>query len=385
MVVDSAFIAEVEGAIAGASSERRREMLRKVTDLFVSDRDEFTSEELAIFDNVIVRLAAEIEQAARELLARRLAPIRNAPPDTIRLLAFDDAIEVADPVLGQASLDDKTLIEIARTKGQRHMLSISRRASLSEAVTDVLVALGDREVVLDTVDNYGASFSDNGFSVLVRRSEGDDTLAEFVGSRPEIPAHLLTALVAKASETVRIKLEAAHPRARMEVRRAVAEASSRVEGELSASADYAAALALVEDLQRSGRLNEHALAAFAKNGAYLETAAALATMCSLPLQFVELCMVRDRSETLLVLAKSLDVSRSTVNDMLLLQSKKGLISRGAIAQRLARFERLQRATAQEIVRVFRARAHAQTSTPNDGAPSSEGVTETQPHSTFWIL
>jgi uncharacterized protein (DUF2336 family) len=163
MIVDPAFIAEVEGAIAGASTERRSEMLRKVTDLFVSDWDEFTSEELAIFDNVIVRLVAEIEQAARELLARRLAPIRNSPPDTIRLLAFDDAIEVADPVLAQASLDDKTLIEIARTKGQRHMLAISRRASLSEAVTDVLVALGDREVVLDTVDNYGACFSDDGF------------------------------------------------------------------------------------------------------------------------------------------------------------------------------------------------------------------------------
>jgi uncharacterized protein (DUF2336 family) len=364
MIVDPAFMAEVEGAVAGASSERRGEMLRKVTDLFVSDWDEFTSEELSIFDNVIVRLAAEIEQAARELLAKRLAPIRNAPPDTIRLLAFDDSIAVADPVLAQAALDDETLIEIARTKGQGHMLAISRRGSLSEAVTDVLVELGDREVVLDTVDNYGASFSDRGFSVLVRRSEGDDTLAEFVGARPEIPPHLLSTLVAKASETVRIRLEAAHPRARTEVRLAVAEASGRLDERLlSASLDYAGALASVENLQRSGQLNESALAAFAKDGAYLETTAALAMMCNLPLQFVELSMERDRSETLLVLAKSLDLSRSTVNEMLLLRAKKGLISRGEIDQRLARFERLQIATAQEIVRVFRGRAQPKTAAP----------------------
>ena len=71
MIVDPAFMAEVEDAVAGASSERRGEMLRKATDLFVSDWEEFTSEELSIFDNVIVRLAAEIEQAARELLAKR--------------------------------------------------------------------------------------------------------------------------------------------------------------------------------------------------------------------------------------------------------------------------------------------------------------------------
>jgi uncharacterized protein (DUF2336 family) len=365
MTVEPAFIAEVESAIAGASSYRRSEMLRKVTDLFVSDSDECTDEALSIFDDVIIRLAAEIEQTARKLLAKRLAPFRNAPPHTIRLLAFDDSIDVAEPVLAQsARLDDKTLIEIASTKGQGHMLAISHRGSLSEAVTDVLVALGDREVLLGTVDNYGASFSDGGFSVLVRRSDGEDLLAEFVGSRPEIPLHLMSALVAKASETVRAKLEAAHPRARTEVRRAVAEASGRVdERMLSVSTDYAEALATVQSLQRSGRLDEHALAAFAKKGAYLEATAAVATMCDLPLELVELSMVRDRSETLLVLAKSLDLSCATLNEILLLRANRGLISRSEITQRLAFFQRLQRSTAQNIVRVFRARAQAKTSAP----------------------
>jgi uncharacterized protein (DUF2336 family) len=365
MTISPAFIAEIERAIAGASPGRRSEMLRKVTDLFVGDSGEFSGEEVSVFDDVISRLAAEIEQAARELLARRLAPIHNAPPDTIRLLAFDQSIEVAEPVLAQSPrLDDRTLIEIAQTKGQGHMLAIACRGSLSEAVTDVLVELGDREVLLGTVDNYGASFSDRGFSVLVRRSEGDDTLAEFVGSRPEIPTRSLSALVARASETVRAKLEAAHPRAKMEVRRAVAEASGRVEERvLSVSPEYAAALAVVEDLRRSGRLDEGALAAFAKGGAYLETTAALAIMSNLPPQFVELSMGRDRSETLLVLAKSLGLSRSTVNEILLLRANKGIVSHGEIAQRLARFERLQRATAQDIVRIFRARGPAKIPAP----------------------
>lgn len=365
MTVEKAFIAEVEGAIAGASSSRRSEMLRKVTDLFLSDCDEFTGEDLSIFDEVITLLATEIEQAARELLAKRLAPIRNAPPNTMRRLAFDDSIAVAEPVLSQSPrLDDETLIEIARTKGQEHMLAISHRGSLNEDVTDVLVALGDREVVLGASDNYGASFSDDGFSVLVRRAEGDDSLAEFVGSRPEIPSHLLSTLVSKASETVRAKLEAKHPRAKAEIRRAVAEASGRVdERVLSASADYTEALATVENLQRSGQLNERALATFAKNGAYLETTAAVATMCNLPVRLVELSMVRDGSDTLLIFAKSLNLSRSTLNEILLLRAKKGFIPRSEIAQRLERFERLKRATAQEIVRVLRVRAQEKTSAP----------------------
>ncbi len=363
MTARLAFIGEIENAVVGASAERRGEVLRRVTDLFVSGSEEFTAEDLAMFDGVILRLATAIEQSARALLARRLAPIRNSPPQIIRALAFDDAIDVAGPVLAQsARLDDATLVEIVRTKGQGHMLAISHRGSLSAAVTDVLVELGDRDVMLSTVDNRGASFSDRGFSILVQRSEGDDALAEFVGLRPEIPPHLLAVLIAKASQTVRAKLEAAHPRAKEEVRRAVAEAARHVEARLRPAAlDHAAAPAAVERLQRSSRLDERALAEFAKAGAYAETVAALAAMCDLPPHFVEQAMARDRTETLLVLAKAAGLSWSTVREILLLRAEKGVIARDEIVQRLARFERLQYATAQEIVRIYRMRAQAKIS------------------------
>ena len=98
MTAELSFIKEIENAIAGASTDRRREMAGKVTDLFVGRSDEFSAEDLAVFDDVIVRLAAEIEEQARALLSRRLAPIRNAPPRIIRLLARDDDIDVAGPV-----------------------------------------------------------------------------------------------------------------------------------------------------------------------------------------------------------------------------------------------------------------------------------------------
>ncbi len=357
MSAEPTFIKEIESAVAGASTNRRGEMVRKVTDLFVGKSDEISAEDLSIFDDVIIRLAAEIEHQARALLAKRLAPIRNAPPRIIRLLAFDDSAEVAGPVLAQSErLDDKTLIEIARTRGQAHMLAIAQRGSLSEIVTDVLVERGDREVVLSVLDNHGASLSDYGFSALVDRSQGDDELTEFIGARPEIPARLLTALVEKASQTVRSRLEVSHPRAKAEVRRAVAEAAGRVEAQvISSTVDYTAALATIERLRQSGQLNEGALAAFAKAGAFAETVAALATMCSLPLAFVEQAMARDRSEALMVLARAVGLSWATAQEILLLRAEKGIIPRNEIVQRLARFERLQPATAKEIVRVFRHR------------------------------
>ena len=97
-------------------------------------------------------------------------------------------------------LDDPTLVENARKKSQEHLLAISRRRSLSEMVTDVLLERGDQQVVLSTAENRGAKFSEAGFEMLVQRSAGDDRLTGCVGSRPDIPPHLFLKLLAIASE-----------------------------------------------------------------------------------------------------------------------------------------------------------------------------------------
>ncbi|MGE5774487.1 MAG: DUF2336 domain-containing protein, partial [Hyphomicrobiales bacterium] len=68
-------------------------------------------------------------------------------------------MEVASAVLTQAErLDTETLIGCARTKNQEHLLAISRRKTLPESVTDVLVERGDQQVVLSTAKNNGARF-----------------------------------------------------------------------------------------------------------------------------------------------------------------------------------------------------------------------------------
>ena len=152
-------------------------------------------------------------------------PIPNAPPITIQALA-NDAIDVAGPVLGQSErLDEPALVENASTKGQEHLLAISRRRTLSEAVTDVLLVRGDRQVVLSTAENPGARFSENGFVKLVERAEGDDRLAECVGSRAEIPLHLFIELLNKASTLYASELASV---AKREVQQAVTEATDNI-------------------------------------------------------------------------------------------------------------------------------------------------------------
>ena len=85
-----------------------------------------------------------------------------------RVLASDDEIDVAGPVLEQSQqLNNEILIAAAQTKSH-----IARRSSLAEVVTDVLVESGDKAVVLSTASNAAARFSNRGYVTLVKRSTG---------------------------------------------------------------------------------------------------------------------------------------------------------------------------------------------------------------------
>jgi uncharacterized protein (DUF2336 family) len=138
---------------------------------------------------------------ARLELARHLAPLDNAPLGAIRLLARDDAIQVAGPVLEYSPrLADDDLIDIGASKGGAHLLAISRRASLAEPVSELLVRRGGREVLHNVSGNCGARLSDDSFFALVERAADDAVLAEKVGSRPDLPPHLFSDLLRKAAK-----------------------------------------------------------------------------------------------------------------------------------------------------------------------------------------
>src|ERR1700736_5181084 len=102
---------ELESAMATGSIARRIEILTSVTDLFINGAPHFSEDQVGVFDDVMVRLMVTIEARARAKLAQRLAPIANAPSNVIHLLASDDDIEVAQPVLDQSErLEDPALV-----------------------------------------------------------------------------------------------------------------------------------------------------------------------------------------------------------------------------------------------------------------------------------
>ena len=346
---------ELQATLAHGTVARRVETLRRVTDLFLSGAVGYSDEQIGLFDDVFQCLMEHIETSARALLSNRLAPIDTAPPRTIRTLAFDDSIEVAGPVLSQSMrLDDETLIENVRSKSQAHLMAISTRKTLSAAVTDVLVLRGNDEVLQSAVNNPGAEFTERGFTRLVNRAEGDDNLATCIGLRPAIPRHLYLKLVAKASETVRRRLEVANPQQAREVPIAVREATRRARSAPAAvTPDTAISHALVKSLYEDGRLDEFQVASFAGAGKFDEANASIAALASVPVAIAENMMIETRAEGVMILAKVGGLSWSTVKAVVNMRDE---LSGGEPTNLQAckdTYERLRPSTAQQVLRFHR--------------------------------
>jgi uncharacterized protein (DUF2336 family) len=357
MFAATSLIPELEDIVQHSSRERRAEALRRITTLFVDGAPTFNDDHVQLFDEVFSHLIAEIEAKARAALASQLAPVDNAPPTVVRQLAQDDDITVAAPVLTHSRrLDDKALVEIAKSKGQAHLLAIAGRPEIGVAVTDVLVNRGDREVVRNVADNLKAKLSDSGFSTLIKRAEGDGVLAQKVGQRPDIPPHLFRALLMQATDLVQKRLlSKAKPETAAEIRRVLAKVSSEI-GAKAAPRDYSEAQRTIAAMKQAGQLNERELASFAREKCFEETVVGLSVLCAVPIEVMDRLMGGERADPILILCRAAGFSWQTVRAIILSRPvKPGVAVAKGLDEAQGNFERLSASTAQRVVSFWQVR------------------------------
>jgi uncharacterized protein (DUF2336 family) len=346
-----ALLEELDRAAAQGTSERSAHILASIADLFAVKADTCSARQLDLFDEIFVRLAAYIEQSAREKLAARLADHARAPVKISAVLAQDDAIAVAGPLLERSKvLDRATLVAVASGKSQSHLLALSRRPALDESVTDILVDRGNAAVVLNTVRNAGARFSQAGFAKLVDRSQQDEALAAGVGLRPDLPREQLVRLIVRASHDVRQKLEAGNPALSAVIADAVEGAAGAVLEHADAMAhDYSAAVKEMQRAHARGRLQDAAVAALAGANEFEKTVAALGLLCGLPPAAIEAGIRNARSDAVLVLAKAAGLSWPTTKAILQLRKAGRDMSPGEYDRCATSFANLKESIARQAI------------------------------------
>ena len=316
----ASFLQDLDQSISKGSARGCMRALWHATDVLIAGQ--YSEEEIWVFGEVIERLARELEVEARAKLATCLAGSRNAPINCINKLAVDQSIDVAGPILSQsARIDVQTLISIASSASQQHLLAITKRKSVTEPVTDVLVTKGDRDVIKSLIVNPGARFSKFGFLQLVNRSEHDSILVETLGLRQDIPRPVFQQLIAKASDDVRRKLERERPELAAEIEALVTDVTGELQSIFGpASKDYHRAKKVVSALHRHGNLCEQNVFEYAQAHKIQEVIVSLSLLCSLPANAIERGLLDRTGEMPLVFAKALGFSWETTMSLLFMSA-----------------------------------------------------------------
>ena len=344
-------IAELEEAVRSGSSAKRISTLRQVTDLFLHDAQRLSEDQVKVFDDVLCHLVARVETRVKSELSARLASVENAPSGVIERLASDDQIEVAGTVLaGSSRLTTSTLVEIAKTKGQDHLLAISGRADLPEAVTDVIVDRGERRVIRNLAGNASARFSDTGYQGMVAHAESDDELTELLGVRIDLPIKFLQ----RATEAVRARLASIAPaELQEEIKRVLKTIATTARSDSAPSRDFSRAEAVVRRMKGLNELNDAAVIGFAVSKKFEEVAASLAiSNNSAPTNMMMRLLEGPRADLILIPCKSAGLSPAAVEAILCNRPVKHRIDEATLKLALTDYGKLSTETAERAVRFW---------------------------------
>ncbi len=341
-----------------ASSERRRELLRGVTDLFFSSDEDTTPAALPLFDDVMSQLAGEMEAAVRAELAEKMSSSLNPPLRLIRKLAADESIEVAGPVLQHSpALTESDLLHVAKVAGQGHLQAISQRPAVSETLSDVIVARGDDKTLGSLVSNPGAQMSRQAQEVVVDRALLNPDLHSAVVNRKTLPPDLLNEMYfvveAKLRNQIMERNAAMDPAALDAALAKGREKLATQDGALPP--DYAAAEEAIKAMLERGPISPSALAGFLRSKDTTRFLLALAGSANIDFITARRIVEKRELDALSIICKAADFDRALFLTfaILILDDEDNAMGRARSYGEL--YEALPRETAERTLRFWRMR------------------------------
>ena len=363
---------ELQTLSSTKSSENRRQLLHRVTDLFEITSEEQDENHRNAFDQIMDRLASELEESVRAEFSDRLADMSNAPTRTTHKFAID-TIEVARPVLQRSKiLSDEFLVKVAKTQSQDHLLAISSRKDIATKVTDVLVDRGNRDVLNAVSSNKGANFSRQGFEKLAKHADEDTTLNSNLHDRSDTPADLLK--VVKERVAAKIKSEAREAGLGLsdhEIDQTIEDKSMDIDMSDNKN-KLEAAFQEIQYLHNRKQLDERVIMHYVKLNKIEEIIYALSLLTSIDKKTVRHGLLTAELPALAVMCKANGFQRSTFASLLQLRENLSDIKSSQIIEAIRRYEGLDLSTAQRVMRFLKVRGIKEATSEEIDAEADRG-------------
>jgi uncharacterized protein (DUF2336 family) len=273
--------ADVLRLLADPSPEARADMAAKVAREF--QRGQLSGDERRIAEEIVRVMARDAVLRVRQALAEHLKESRDLPSDVAMQLARDVDV-VAMPVLQYSSvLTDDDLVMLVKESTSAKLVAIAHRPTVSETVSDAVVAAADPQAIVALVGNDGAVIAEPALHTVLSRHGGNAELDETMARRQKLPITILERLVAEASDRLRQVLIERHDLPERLASDLVFQTRERATvGLMSARSPASEALELVAHLKQAGRLTPSIILRALCLGDLAFVEAAFATLAQIP-------------------------------------------------------------------------------------------------------
>ena len=194
---------DVERLMVNPSPQNKIEIVTRLVDTIpVVPQD---SEEIRLAQDIIERLAGDVEVSVRQAVAWQLANCPVLTVDVARKLAADVA-SVAFPVLRYARLPDDVLVSAVGSGESRKIVAVAGREKLNEAVSDAVVDSRNVKAIVVLMGNEGAQISSAALNQVLDTYALIPAVTGAMAKRPDLTADIVLRLVAQVTEGVRDRL-----------------------------------------------------------------------------------------------------------------------------------------------------------------------------------
>ncbi len=170
----------------------RRSLLRRLMDVVALPSSRGNYQDRAIAGDILLEILIESDVSARELCAKRLRDMSQAPKRLLRFLALD-VPHVAQIILADnKAFDDADLAYVVGQGATPHRVAVANRRDIGPAVASAIGESGDVDAMRALLENTTARLSDRSVELMVSASRKARELTRTLIQREELrPAHAL--------------------------------------------------------------------------------------------------------------------------------------------------------------------------------------------------
>jgi uncharacterized protein (DUF2336 family) len=300
----SALLISELDAIDGWSPERRATTLRHIARLFLDRAGSLAANQIALFDDVFVRLIDCVDAPSLAQLSHQLSDVRCSLPLCTRRLALHGDESVSLPILRSPRLMPELLIDVVNSGGPKHRLAIALRQTVVATVGEALMQFADQSINHALAENRGARLLEADWARLVQIAESDPRLLQKLAARSDFPEPLQRKVRAKLDDTRMRHLNAMPAAMREQIENSIATADTTKIMANPEQPDYAAAQAAMSELGRKGKLNDSTINRFAVRGEYTNIVAAITLKTGSPVEVILPLIASDNIEGLVLACKA---------------------------------------------------------------------------------